>query len=121
MGQRSRELTQVFGYSGWVVQEMFFEDVQGRRVVPLAGYDVPQDVRVVLRVRRRWTARCARCGAICGRVHEQLDARRWKDGSSPKGGLRDFNDLRCVDLWGAASWCVVRAAPVTPVTGRDGE
>src|SRR5262249_5732543 len=79
MGQRSRELTQVFGYSGWGVKEMFFEDVQGRRVVPLAGYDVPQDVRVVLRVGRRWTARCATCSALCGKVHEQLPARRWKD------------------------------------------
>jgi transposase len=79
MGQRSRELTQVFGYSGWVVQEVFFEDVQGRRVVPLAGYDVPQDVLAVLRVRRRWTARCGTCGAICGKTHEQLGARRWKD------------------------------------------
>jgi transposase len=58
---------------------MSFEDVQGRRVVPLAGYDVPPDVAVVLRVKRRWTARCATCGAICGKVHEQLKARRWKD------------------------------------------
>ena len=79
MGQRSRELTQVFGYYGWVVQEMSFEDVQGRRVVPLAGYDVPPEVLLVLRVRRRWTARCATCGGICGKVHEQLKPRRWRD------------------------------------------
>ena len=79
MGQRSRELTQVFGYSGWVVKEMVFEDARGERVVPLAGYDVTQDVRVVLRVARRWTARCAACGAICGKVHERLPARRWHD------------------------------------------
>jgi|HubBroStandDraft_4_1064222.scaffolds.fasta_scaffold59587_1 transposase len=79
MGQRSRELTQIFGYMGWVVKELFFEDVRGRRVVPVAGYDIPQDVRVVLRVKRRWTARCTTCGAICGKVHEQREARRWKD------------------------------------------
>jgi len=78
MGQRSRELTQVFGYMGWVVKEILFEDARGRRVFPRAGYDLPPDAQVVLRVKRRWTARCT-CGAICGKVHEQLPARRWKD------------------------------------------
>ena len=80
MGQRSRELTQVFGFSGWVVDEVFFEAANGTRVQPVAGYDVPQEVLMVLRVRRRWAPRCE-CGAICSAAakHEQLKARRWKD------------------------------------------
>jgi transposase len=79
MGQRSRELTQVFGYRGWVVKEVVFEDSRHTPVVPVAGYDVPQDVVVVLRVARRWTARCAACGATCGKIHGRLRARRWHD------------------------------------------
>jgi transposase len=80
MGQRSRELTQVFGFSGWVVDEVFFEAANGTRVQPVAGYDVPQEVLMVVRVRRRWAPRCE-CGAICSASakHEQLKARRWKD------------------------------------------
>ena len=45
----------------------------------------------------------------------ERESQQPKYGSSSKGGLRDFNDLRCVDLRGAASWRVMGAAPVTPV------
>lgn len=79
MGQRSRELTQVWGYYGWVVTGVFYEGADGARVEPVAGYDVPQEVRLVLQVGRRWAARCGACGAICGKLHEQLKARRWSD------------------------------------------
>jgi transposase len=80
MGQRSRDLTRIFGFSGWVVDELLFEMHDGTRVQPVAGYDVPQDVLMVLRVRRRWAPRCE-CGAICSATakHEQLKTRRWKD------------------------------------------
>jgi transposase len=81
MGQRSRELTQIFGFSGWVVNEVFFEAADGTRVQPIAGYDVPQEVRMILGARRRWAPRCCACGAICraAEKHEQLKTRRWKD------------------------------------------
>lgn len=79
MGQRGRILTQVFGYQGWRVVEAWFETPEGRRVEPVAGFDLPQEVRLVLRTERRWAGRCSDCGAICGKVHEQLGPRRWAD------------------------------------------
>jgi len=81
MGQRGRELTQIFGFAGWVVDEVFFEAADGERVEPVAGYDVPQGVRMVLGARRRWAPRCCECGALCSATakHEQLKARRWAD------------------------------------------
>jgi transposase len=79
MGQRGRELTQIFGYRGWIVEGTYYEAEDGTRVVPVAGFDVPQHVLLVLQVRRRWAPRCCECGAICDHVHEQLDERRWKD------------------------------------------
>ena len=81
MGQRSKELTQIFGFCGWVVAEVFFEAADGTRVQPVAGYDMPQGVQMVLAARRRWAPRCCGCGAICAATskHEQLKTRRWND------------------------------------------
>ena len=80
MGERGKILAQVWGYQGWRVTEAFFERVDGSRVEPVAGYDLPQGIRLVLRVERRWSARCGDCGRICGwKVHEQLGPRRWDD------------------------------------------
>ena len=81
MSQRGKELTQIFGYNGWIVVEVLFEADDGSRVTPLAGYDMPQGVRMVLMVRRRWAPRCCGCGAICRAAakHEQLPKRRWID------------------------------------------
>jgi transposase len=81
MSQRGRELTQILGYSGWAVSEIYFEAADGTRVQPVAGYDVTQDVRLVLVARRRWAPRCCVCGAICSAIakHEQLKTRRWMD------------------------------------------
>ena len=79
MGQRSRELTQVLGYYGWVVMGVGFEAKDGTVVQPVAGYDVPQDVLLVVRVGRRWAARCGECHARCTKVHERLKTRRWRD------------------------------------------
>lgn len=81
MSQRTKELTQILGYNGWLVAEIYFEATDGSRVQPIAHYDMPQDVRMVVVVRRRWAPRCADCGAICNATvkHEQLKARRWLD------------------------------------------
>jgi transposase len=43
------------------------------------GYDVPPDARLVLVLARRFTPRCAKCMAIGGTRHEQLEPRRWRD------------------------------------------
>jgi transposase len=79
MGQRGQTLTQVLGYRGWRVVEVSYERVDGTKVTPVAGYDLPQELLLVLRTERRWVGRCAECQAICGRVHEQLPPRRWAD------------------------------------------
>ena len=62
------------------MSEAFFERANGERVTPLAGYDVPPEVRLVLRLVRRWSPRCSDCGAICReQAHEYLGFRRWLD------------------------------------------
>lgn len=80
MGQRRKILTEIVGFRGWIVREAFFENAEGQQVQPLAGYDVIQGTRLVLRMERRWAPRCSRCGAICSRgAHEVLKTRRWQD------------------------------------------
>ena len=80
MSQRTRIVTEVWGFRGWKVREVLFEDRDGARVEPLAAYDVHPEVRMVLRVERAWAPRCSGCGAICRRgAHEKLPARRWAD------------------------------------------
>lgn len=81
MGQRAQTLAQIWGYRGWIPDEWWFETVDGRRVAPVDGYDVPQGVRLVLSVRRRWTGQCGQCGALCRRRHSTAAARRWADES----------------------------------------
>jgi transposase len=79
MSQRSRILTQITGFRGWKVVDAYWEDAKGRRLYPIAGYDVPADAILVLRMARRWAARCSHCLAICNQCHEHRKARRWKD------------------------------------------
>ena len=80
MGQRTRILTEIWGFRGWKVREAFFEDAEGRRFEPVDGYGMLPETRLVLRVERSWAPRCSNCGAICRRsAHEKLEARRWKD------------------------------------------
>ncbi len=80
MSQRTRSLTEILGYRGWVVLEAFFEDASGQRFEAVDGYGVMPDTRLVLRVERRWSPRCSRCGAICKAIaHEKLGTRRWAD------------------------------------------
>jgi len=78
MSQRTRILTEIWGYRGWRIRETYFEWADGKRcvVVPL-GFRA--EVRLVIGVERRWAARCGSCGAICRRLHERLPARRWQD------------------------------------------
>ncbi len=79
MGQRARILTQIAGFRGWKVQDARWESRNGKPIVPIAGYDVPADARLVLLMARRWAPRCAKCLAIVDRCHEHLKPRRWKD------------------------------------------
>jgi len=79
MGQRTKLITEIFGFQGWKVKEAFFEGPDGRRYESAVGLEFMRDVRLVLRVERQWMQRCSRCGAACRVVHERLQARRWKD------------------------------------------
>jgi transposase len=79
MGQRGRILTDILGFAGWKVKEVFFESAAGRRVEPVGGFALLREARVVLVIERRWLSRCGQCAGPCRRVHEQLPARRWGD------------------------------------------
>ena len=80
MSQRTAILTEILGFRGWKVKEVFFEDEQGQRFEPLAGYELMPGTRMVLRAERRWAPRCSGCGTICRyAAHERLPARRWRD------------------------------------------
>jgi transposase len=79
MGQRTRILTQIAGFNGWVVKESHWESAAGARIEPVAGYDVPADAVLVLVMARRWSMRCSSCLAIGGTCHEHLKTRRWQD------------------------------------------
>ena len=59
MGQRSRELIQIWGDYGWRVTSVFYEGPGGTRMHRVAGYDVPQEVRLVLHVEHRGSASSA--------------------------------------------------------------
>lgn len=78
MSQRTRILTEIWGYGGWRIRETYFEWADGTRCTTVPG-GVRVEVRLVLVVERRWAARCGACGAICRRKHEFLPSRRWQD------------------------------------------
>lgn len=79
MGQRGRILTQIAGVRGWKVVDAYWEGRHRKRIVPVAGFDVPAYAVLVLVLARRWASRCGKCGAIGGRCHERVKARRWAD------------------------------------------
>ena len=79
MGQRQEILTQLWGYRGWRVRKVRFEGSDGGGVEPVAGYELPPEVLVVLEVERRWGGRCGGCTAICGKRHAAGQVRRWQD------------------------------------------
>jgi transposase len=79
MGQRSVSLAQLLGFDGWVVDEAYFENEHGVRVVATGRYALLRGTRLVLRVRCRWRPRCSGCGAPCDVVHELGTMRRWRD------------------------------------------
>jgi len=78
MSQRTKILTEIWGYRGWRVRETYFEWADGTRCTVLPR-GVRAEVWLVVAVERRWAARCGACGTICRRVHERLPARRWHD------------------------------------------
>lgn len=79
MGQRSRILTEILGFDGWKVKEVFFESAAGVRVEPIGGFVTLRETRLVIVAQRRWLPRCSRCGAACRTAHERLPVRRWAD------------------------------------------
>lgn len=79
MGQRSRKLTEIFGFDGWRVKDSFFENAAGERVEAVRGYSVLRETKLVLVVERRWVARCSQCAGPCRRIHERGATRRWAD------------------------------------------
>jgi transposase len=79
VGQRARILTQVLGFDGWKVVEAWFEHSDGTRIWPIGTYVPPADMSLVLRVERRWQARCGRCGGRCPDKHCIEKTRRWND------------------------------------------
>lgn len=81
MSQRTKILTEILGYRGWRITEMYFEWPNGVRatVLPSISGQVQLDVRLVFVMERQWAARCGACGAICRRQHERLPPRRWQD------------------------------------------
>jgi transposase len=79
MSQRTKILTQIVGFRGWIVVDHHWESQGGARIEPVEGYDVPADARLVLILSRRFTPRCAKCLAIGGTCHEQQRVRRWAD------------------------------------------
>jgi transposase len=81
MGQRARILTQIAGFRGWKVAEAYWKSTSGGPLTPVAGYDVPADALLVLRLERRWAPRCGQCFAILpsSRRHQRCATRRWRD------------------------------------------
>lgn len=79
MGQRARILTEIWGYRGWKVIDAYAESLTGERLDLVPPEGMRLGGRLVLRVERRWAARCSHCGAIVRRCHEHLPVRRWDD------------------------------------------
>jgi len=78
MSQRTKILTEIWGYRGWRIRESYFEWGDGTRCTTLPR-GVQVAVRLVLVVERQWAGRCGACTAICRRKHESLAPRRWQD------------------------------------------
>ena len=80
MGQRASILTQILGVYGFRVTETYFETPRGQRVWPVGQYLLPADVRLVLRLERRFArGRCVHCGKVCTKKHGTEKTRRWHD------------------------------------------
>lgn len=80
MSQRTRIITEIAGFRGWNVKEVFFESAEGERFEPVDGYGMMPGTRLILRMERRWAPRCGACGTICRTsAHEKLPPRRWVD------------------------------------------
>ena len=78
MSQRTRILTEIWGYRGWKIVETRFEWENGDRAHLLPRTPMGPTT-LVLRVERTWTARCGNCAALCRGTHASGKPRRWKD------------------------------------------
>lgn len=81
MGQRSKILTELMGFQGWVGQDWYWASADGVRLLLLGDWSLPpRGATLVIDIRRRWAPRCADCGAICDRYQQKTGkARRWRD------------------------------------------
>lgn len=78
MGQRSRTLTQIFGFDGFRVTH-YFETRAGARIADSTAFALLRGTVLVLCVERRWLPCCGLCGRPCRRIHQRMPARRWSD------------------------------------------
>ena len=78
MSQRTRILSEIWGYRGWKVTEVLYVGADGDWIGRVSGYPPPVTT-IVLRVTRSWAPRCAECGAIAKVCHERLPERKWRD------------------------------------------
>ncbi|HQP39168.1 MAG TPA: ISL3 family transposase, partial [Polyangiaceae bacterium] len=79
MGQLNRFIAEVLGFEGWKVLDWWWERDDGVAYRPVSPALVPPGAKLVIRVGRQWMGRCVVCGARCGKVHEHLQVRRWRD------------------------------------------
>ena len=49
MSQRTGIVTQIWGYRGWTAVQVRWESAGGKPIVPVPGYDLPADAKLVLR------------------------------------------------------------------------
>jgi hypothetical protein len=77
LGQRAKILTQILVVVGFRVVEAYFEDPTGWRIWPAGRYLPSAEVRLVLRVQRRW--------AFGGSIARNAGA---GDGSRSRAGIR---------------------------------
>jgi len=79
MGQRTRILTEIWGFDGWKVKGAYFEWADGTRADVAPPMGMQMNARLVLVVERCWGARCGECFGACRGKHETLRTRRWHD------------------------------------------
>lgn len=79
MSQRTKIISEIWGYRGWKVTDIAFVDDAGQPVEPVRGSPPGPEVIIVIRAERRWARRCAECSSIGHACHERLPVRSWDD------------------------------------------
>jgi len=107
-------MAQILGFRGWVVTGHRWEGSDGVAQEPAGWGPVAAGTRLVVQVARTWVGRCAHCGALCRKAHEQLKPRRWID--LPWGDHPVQLEYAPVRL--ACSKCGTRAVELLPWADR---